>query len=277
MSYAPQPAQTNTTLSLGEINRRLKQLGFNVHLAPDVAQRIRSTEDPSRFIEALEKAVNNPRAKEWLMGVLQRHGLLSDNAPAPTPATHPQQPSQQQEQRSKMNANGNSGADHIDMPPEDRMSFHVYGGKSALCFNADITKGGVHTVALDGAMAVATRKYDWENKIRVQMTRQELPAVLAVLLGYSASCRFSNHGADKTKGFTIERQPGKFFVNVMQKDRPLVAVPMTDQDAIYVTGLFMRQLGKVFGPEYLTMLPFLMQRYGALINARQRMQKHSTT
>lgn len=269
-NYAPAAAtRERQTLSLGEINQRLHQLGFNLRLAPDVAARIRDREDPQRFIQALEMAVNNPRAKAWLKDVFQRHGLLTTkggeaSAPAAVPGNRPPH-----NKRNTMDTPApDVPATSVTMPADERLSFHVYGGKAALCFNADMTKAGIHTVALDGALATAPRKYDWENKIRIQMTRQELPAVLAVLLGYSPSCRFSNHGADKTKGFSIERQPGKFFVNVMQKDRPLVAVPMTDQDAFYVTGLFMRQLGKVFGPEYLSMLPFLMQRYGALAAAR---------
>ena len=48
--------------------------------------------------------------------------------------------------------------------PQDRASFHVYGGKAALCFEADLTRNEVHTIALDAATATGPKQYNWGKK-----------------------------------------------------------------------------------------------------------------
>lgn len=127
--------------------------------------------------------------------------------------------------------------------PEDRISVHVYGSKAALCFEADMTKNDVPTVALDAALTSGVRQYDWGNKIRLQMTRGELPVVAAVLIGALQRCEFKNHGADNSKGFSMERQQGgKVFIKVFAKDVPLRTVPVMAPDAFYVASLVLRQL-----------------------------------
>lgn len=131
------------------------------------------------------------------------------------------------------------------MSPEDRVNFHVYGGKAALCFETDMTKSNVPTVALDAATASAPRQFDWANKTRLQLTRAELPEVVAVFMGVKGSCKFQNHGPDSSKGFEIERQQGgKIFVKVFAKQQPVKAVPVMPADAFYVTSLLIRQLQK---------------------------------
>lgn len=131
----------------------------------------------------------------------------------------------------------------------ERLSVHVYAGKAALCFEADETRGnpargvpGVPTVALDAAPALGEREYDWKNrKIRIQMTRLELPQVLAVLIGASQQCEFKNHGPENNKGFSIENQGDKFFVRVFGPGE-VRAVPMPFELAYAVTELVVRQM-----------------------------------
>lgn len=68
-------------------------------------------------------------------------------------------------------------------------SHHVYGGKSAACWTSCTSrnddpdrKEDFHTVMLQGATLVpgATRSYDWEKKIIIQLSSRELPLVLGV-------------------------------------------------------------------------------------------------
>jgi len=139
---------------------------------------------------------------------------------------------------------GREGGEGPRMSPEDRENYHVYGGKAALCFEADITKGGIPTIALDAAPSVGSKQYNWNDKIRLQMTRAELPVVLAVLTGALNECEFKNHGPDSSKGFSMQRQEGgKVFVRVFSKDGAR-AVPVIDTDVFYVASLFIRQLRK---------------------------------
>ena len=89
-------------------------------------------------------------------------------------------------------------------------------------------------------------QFDWQNKVRIQLTRQELPIVAAVVLGYRSACEFKNHGAGNDKGFSMERQGGgRVFVRVFARDQGVKAVPIETADEFYVAGLFLRQLGKV--------------------------------
>ncbi len=127
--------------------------------------------------------------------------------------------------------------------PQDRASFHVYGGKAALCFEADLTRNEVHTIALDAATATGPKQYNWGKKVRLQLTRSELPIVTAVLLGVMKRCEFKNHGQDNSKGFSMERQDGgKVFIKVFAKDEGVKAVPVEAPDVFFVTSLFLRQL-----------------------------------
>jgi len=96
---------------------------------------------------------------------------------------------------------------------------------------------------LEGAKAVAPRKYNWAKgqKVSVQFTLQELPVVAAVFLGVLPSCEFKNHGPEGNKWFSIENQGGKFFVKVGQAANA-IAVPMTSNDAFYVTQIVLDQI-----------------------------------
>lgn len=123
-----------------------------------------------------------------------------------------------------------------------RLSVHVYGSKAALCFEPDMTRGGVHTIALDAALATGQRQYDWQNKIRVQLTQTELPVAACVLLGWIPRCEYRNHGPDNDKGFSLENQTGRVFVRVFAKGLGLRAVPIEPPDIYRVTTLFLRQL-----------------------------------
>lgn len=161
---------------------------------------------------------------------------------------HQNQNQRHQNQRSQSNSREpqqGAGNEEGRMNPEDRASVHVYGGKAALCFEADITKGQVPTIALDAAMTTGPRQYDWAGKVRLQLTRAELPVVTAVLIGALQRCEFKNHGQDNSKGFSMERQEGgKVFIKVFAKDQGVRGVPVMAPDVFYVASLMMRQLRK---------------------------------
>ena len=126
--------------------------------------------------------------------------------------------------------------------PQQRISKHVYGGKAALCFEIDETRHGIPTIALDAAMSCGVREYDWQGKVRLQLTQGELPVVAAVLLGSLPSCEFRSHGANKDKGFSVEHQGTKLFVKVFAAGESIRAVPMELPDVYQVSSLFLRQL-----------------------------------
>lgn len=133
----------------------------------------------------------------------------------------------------------------------DYFSVHCYGGKAALCFSADTTKGDdAPTVRIEAAPSTGPRAYAWGQKIAVQCTLKELPIVLAAILGWMPSVRFAAHGADNKKGFSFQHQEGgKLFAKVWD-GRGARMVPIPASDLFAIADLFVRQMLK--GRPYMT-------------------------
>jgi hypothetical protein len=137
---------------------------------------------------------------------------------------------------------GDGGAEQA-RGARDFFSVHCYGGKAALCFSADTTKGEeAPTVRIEAAPATGPRAYAWAQKIAVQCTIKELPIVLATILGWMPSVRFAAHGADNKKGFSLEHQDGgKLFAKVWD-GKGARMVPIAASDLFAIGDLFVRQL-----------------------------------
>lgn len=123
------------------------------------------------------------------------------------------------------------------------ISTHVYGRQAALCFEADKTKRDFHTMSIDAATSTGPKQYNWVNKVKIQMTKEELPVALAVLLGILPGCEYKNHGEANNKGFSIVDQGESFFVRVFSPEG-VKAVPMTPEDAFRVAAAMLKQLHK---------------------------------
>lgn len=148
----------------------------------------------------------------------------------------------------------------------DFFSVHCYGGKAALCFSADTTKGDeAPTVRIEAAPATGPRAYAWNQKIAVQCTVKEMPIVLATILGWMPSVRFAAHGADNKKGFSFQHQDGgKLFAKVWD-GKGTRMVPIAAADLFGIADLFVRQMLKsrpyMSHDGLMTMIRQLAQRY----------------
>lgn len=177
---------------------------------------------------------------------------------------------------------GRNGAARTDPPQDERVptssgrneesdrpkgpfsSVHIYGGKGALCFSADETRGGEATVRLEGATSTGPKVYDWKSKVILQFTPRELPFVLAVLMGWLPSYRVSAHGANNDKGASLENQDGgKVYVKVWHGQNSR-AVPVMPPDLVPVIDLVMGQLRAQYpqlaGQALLTVIASLAKR-----------------
>lgn len=128
--------------------------------------------------------------------------------------------------------------------PPDRVQCRVYGGKAALCIEPDETRQGEPTLRIEAARATAPRKYDWRQKLSLQLTREELPVIAATVLGFLTHCEYKNHGPSQDKGLEIVHQGTHLYVRLFQKDRGVVAVPVTAADSYALGALCLRQLRK---------------------------------
>ncbi|MAM28783.1 MAG: hypothetical protein CMC13_07150, partial [Flavobacteriaceae bacterium] len=97
---------------------------------------------------------------------------------------------------------------------------------------------------VDGAMSVATRQYNWNQKLRIQITRSDLPSVAAVMFGLLPKVELSNYGADNTKRLLIANQGKNYFLNMSAKDHHQIAVPISAGDVFEIRALFLAQLMK---------------------------------
>lgn len=247
------------TPNLQEINTRLADAGLAVRLDAQAAERLKRVAPRTRVLNALGRveAHNDTGARAYLEKTLRSAGLLGDGAPPPARAAQalpvgedaPEQqtaPAQSPKQAAAHRSPSNATPTTPRAVPaaRQRAQHHVYGGRAALTFELDETPAGAPTVALDGAVSVGERKYDWQNKIRVQFTTRELPVVAATLLGILPECQFSNHGPANDKGFQISWQSDRksFFVKVWQGKGNLRAVPMPREDAFYAAQLLLRAI-----------------------------------
>jgi hypothetical protein len=163
------------------------------------------------------------------------------SAPPPAQSTNPSGRQDNNGQGYSQSGTEDTSQGHV-LPVEERMSTHVYArNNAALCFQADVSKNGFKTIAVDGAKAAGSN-FDWQNKIRIQLTKAEIPAVLAVLAGYSQYCEFKNHGQASNKGFSMERQGEKVYMKIFEKSKPMIGVPIHPQDLFYVYSLVLKRM-----------------------------------
>jgi hypothetical protein len=123
-------------------------------------------------------------------------------------------------------------------------SVHVYGGKAALCFGADETRGQGHTVRVEAAPSKGQRAYEWNEKISLQFTVKELTKVLCVLMGWLQEVEFQAHGPANDKAIALKNQEGgKVFINLRQ-GKTARAVPVMAEDVFGIIDLVIKQMLK---------------------------------
>lgn len=269
-------SQTQGYDTLADVNARLKSLGFAA-IGPKAAGEIQTKVARARFIEALEKAHVSSGAMSFLRKLLKEEGEPTPSAaPAPSLSTHNQQepspqrresvqtntmrPSAPTEERSQRPGQSNASDDR------KYHSIHVYGGKAALCWEADTTRGDDPTVRLEAAAAIGERKYDWKDKVTIQLTRSELPYAAAVFLGLLPETQGKNHGIGDQAGkaFVLQHQGSKVFCKVMAPNKGVRAVPIEPADAFEVGALLVCQIRRskpwLSGQDVVTMLKAIIAR-----------------
>ena len=291
--YAAQSPPQNSpvrgdNLTLSVINARMKHLGLP-HLDKNNVESLISEISRDRFVRVLNLASSDTSARGYLITNMEKVGI-DCNAPMDEQPSRSQNSNQEQnrargqqqsrgnnqqqsrgnnQQQSRGNnqqqsrGNNQQGRD-TGFDLSDHVSHHVYGGKAALCFQSDATRGGadgsksIQTIRLDAADVISRRDFNWNEKISIQMTRGELPIVLAVLLGFLPECEFKMHGPEKAKGFIIKDQGDKMFVQVFDKGKSLKSVPMTPEDTFEVTKIIIRQMQRnapwLTGAEIITLI-----------------------
>lgn len=150
-------------------------------------------------------------------------------------------------------------------------SLKCHGTKAAIELKPSLTQGGWHTVMLEGASAIGERKFDWQGKTAVQITKTELLPVIAVLIGIRESFEGKSHGIQKNKGFAIKWQQNQrdntmnVFVSVFEANKPMKGVPISAYDAL--------MLGHLAISQYINNMPQITP--DALIDSLKSIHRHA--
>jgi hypothetical protein len=108
---------------------------------------------------------------------------------------------------------------------------------------------GVHVVSIDSAHALGSSPgtgYAWERKLVLQLTPEEMPGLIATLMGITPSVRFGHHGADRSKFIEVRRQEGGLVI--VTGERALsYSVPVPAGTVYYLLDLFCRAMAMGMG------------------------------
>ena len=123
-----------------------------------------------------------------------------------------------------------------------------FGREAAITVEAVTAADGVtRTVNIDAARRLDARRYDWDDKLVVQVTGAELADVLATLLGLRPDVEYLYHGPRRDKGYRVRHGPGGCAVEVFAAGRGLRRVGLAPAERLAVSALAFRQFQRNHG------------------------------
>ncbi|UUZ66574.1 hypothetical protein LP417_34050 (plasmid) [Polaromonas sp. P1-6] len=96
-------------------------------------------------------------------------------------------------------------------------------------------------VTIESARALAGGGYDWGRKLVVQLTPEEMPAAMGVLMGLENAIKFAQHGSNRDKFVELRRQDGGIMIVTGQRST-IYAVPVRAATVYYLLDLFCKAL-----------------------------------
>ena len=159
---------------------------------------------------------------------------LSDNAPAKSESARQRRPTPPQTQPSSdpgehkswetLRLFGNTAAHTLEVSSHRRAGNFL----------------GVGVVSIESARATK-EGFDWSNKLTFQLTPEEMPEIIAVLLGIRQKATFNNHGTDRNKGLSFRNQDdGLQVVATWRGD--VYPIPVKRPVMYYLLDLFCRAM-----------------------------------
>lgn len=135
----------------------------------------------------------------------------------------------------------------VSEPKKTRSYLQVaaYGTKCAVQCEPVTSLSGWFTVGFEAAKKASAnpndRKYNWRQKLSLQLTQSELPYFIAFAYGLLPSIRFDNHG-EAGKWIEIELQDKWYYLKLgsNQKDS-LHAIPVSFADMAMFGAIALRQ------------------------------------
>ena len=132
-------------------------------------------------------------------------------------------------------------------PHKNRLRLRLFGEAAAHTLEVTAHRRGgdflgVHVVSIDSAHALDSGEgYDWARKLVIQLTPEEMPGLIATLMGLTPSVRFSHHGANRDKFLEVRRQEGGLVI-ITGEHAAVYPVPVPSGTVYYVLDLFCRAM-----------------------------------
>lgn len=166
-------------------------------------------------------------------------------------------------------------AQEAGVPPRrtpERLQVKAYGKHAAFCAESDVTRQDVPTVRFELASSIGEKKFDWQNKLTIQLTQDEIIEAAAVLYGFVPKVEFRNHGED-AKWLSIEHQGNSVCIRAGSKQpNSLRLVPINVGRTTALAALLTAQLDKaLFGVGAQgALIPLLGRVAGAMMTSGSR-------
>ncbi|MBC7376624.1 MAG: hypothetical protein H7346_04215 [Burkholderiaceae bacterium] len=132
-------------------------------------------------------------------------------------------------------------------PPKDRLRLRLFGASAAHTLEVTAHRRGgdflgVHVLSIDSAPALPSGEgYDWARKLVLQLTPEEMPGLIATLMGLTPSVRFGHHGARRDKFVEVRRQDGGLVIVTGEKSLSY-SVPVPTATIYYLLELCCRAM-----------------------------------
>ena len=173
---------------------------------------------------------------------------MDDAPPAFDPlAAQSMLPTRFARQRPEAFANAADAASAAAAPHEPHLRLRLFGKSAAHTLEVTAHRRcgdflGVHVVSIDSAHALSSGEgYDWARKLVIQLTPEEMPGLIATLMGLTASVRFGHHGAGRAKFIEVRRQDGGLVI-ITGEHAAVYPVPVPSGTVYYVLDLFCRAM-----------------------------------
>lgn len=125
---------------------------------------------------------------------------------------------------------------------QSQPKLHCYGTKAAVTFEGtqkDNADRLIHTLNIDVAPS-QDRRVDWQRKISLQLSHNELVILAGICLGYAKDYHFQRPG----KGIKIERQSGNLYLSGSAGQGKIYGLPLNLGDTARLADFAVMQLVK---------------------------------
>lgn len=235
--------------------------GTNLYLAGlalmelgwDMSARLVTLKDRPDDIEALRGALaQHPGGREDIAPASSAPPADQGTEAARTPLVEAprlaQNPSDEDFGPGQTGQHGEDDDSRAEAPhsPDNRLRLKLYGKSAAHTVEIGPHRRGgdflgTHVVTFESARALPNSGYDWGRKLTFQLTPEEMPAAIAVLMNIQPSVRFEYHGKTRDKFLELRWQGSGLAVTTGQKSQACV-VPVQSSAVYYLLSLFCRAM-----------------------------------